>query len=279
MKIVRDSLQLSVLKTVLSFRILLSGNRLWTKVFLRGLRYWRIIELPYVLNWLTKRGRLDVLDISSPKVLAFHIARKYGHRVTATDLWGEEVKLWDQALDAVRRTDDSWSNLVLEVQDAKHLTYPDESFDFVYSVSVIEHIDDQGDTEAMKEINRVLRKGGLAVITVPFDPMGYDVYKNEDVYFKRYTNQPVFYERWYSKNHLNERLVTPSGLEILDISLAFEKHFPLQRESLNRLYHARPTIANLWSLVEPLVGLMNLRVTPDLTKKDGIALLTLRKPQ
>lgn len=47
---------------------------------------------------------------------------------------------------------------------ATQMTFPKESFDFVYSHSVFEHIDDPG--AALREIERVLRPGGVAYVSV-----------------------------------------------------------------------------------------------------------------
>lgn len=49
------------------------------------------------------------------------------------------------------------------------LPYPDASFDSLVSFQVIEHIQD--DTLFIKEIHRVLRPGGVALITTPNRPM------------------------------------------------------------------------------------------------------------
>jgi hypothetical protein len=47
---------------------------------------------------------------------------------------------------------------------ATSMTFPDNSFDFVCSFSVFEHIDDPG--AALREVARVLRSGGVAYISI-----------------------------------------------------------------------------------------------------------------
>ena len=46
------------------------------------------------------------------------------------------------------------------------LPYATASFDFVYSVSVFTHLDEQGQFDWLAEVRRVLRPGGVALLTV-----------------------------------------------------------------------------------------------------------------
>jgi ubiquinone/menaquinone biosynthesis C-methylase UbiE len=57
----------------------------------------------------------------------------------------------------------------LEVMDAEHLAFADESFDKIYSFHAIEHIPDLG--AAFREIDRVLRPGGSALLVYPAEPI------------------------------------------------------------------------------------------------------------
>lgn len=84
-------------------------------------------------------------------------------------------------LDSVRRTRTGWRlfgcdiskesitlgrkklNLDLRVGEIKDCKYPDNFFDIVTMREVIEHIRDP--VEALREINRILKKGGFIVIT------------------------------------------------------------------------------------------------------------------
>lgn len=53
----------------------------------------------------------------------------------------------------------------LQLADARNLPFPKESYNTVVSVSVMEHIEKAGDVIA--EVDRILKKGGLFVFTVP----------------------------------------------------------------------------------------------------------------
>jgi predicted SAM-dependent methyltransferase len=50
-------------------------------------------------------------------------------------------------------------------EDLRHLSFQDESYDFVWASHVLEHVD-QVDT-ALSEISRILRPGGIAILPVP----------------------------------------------------------------------------------------------------------------
>lgn len=52
------------------------------------------------------------------------------------------------------------------VEDARALTHQDGTFDTVLSFQVLEHIDDT--TAVIREMHRVLKDGGHAIVTMPF---------------------------------------------------------------------------------------------------------------
>lgn len=60
---------------------------------------------------------------------------------------------------------DRVGNVSFQVEDALKLSFPDESFDGVISVEVIEHIED--DIAFVRESLRVLKSGGTLLITTP----------------------------------------------------------------------------------------------------------------
>ena len=51
--------------------------------------------------------------------------------------------------------------------DVHELTFPDESFDAVVALHVLDAVADQ--PRALEELHRVLRRGGVAVLQVPID--------------------------------------------------------------------------------------------------------------
>lgn len=88
---------------------------------------------------------------------------------------------------------------VVPVQmDMTALAFPDESFDRVYCISVLEHIEQERQPTAVREMVRVLRPGGLFYLTVDYDER--ERRSDDDVVYDRLALQ-----RWG---------IAPSGCEI-----------------------------------------------------------------
>ena len=87
------------------------------------------------------------------------------------------------------------------------LPFKDEFYDFVVSASSIEHFDanNDGDIEMIAEVKRVLKKGGLFIVTIP-------VFKK---YIKnRYEGHPIHPpEKVYDKQEFSRRFL--SGFRIV----------------------------------------------------------------
>jgi SAM-dependent methyltransferase len=61
---------------------------------------------------------------------------------------------------------------------------PNGSLDAVVLLNVLEHIED--DTAAMRQVARILKPGGVAVIEVPAGPALYDIYDKQLMHHRRY---------------------------------------------------------------------------------------------
>lgn len=112
-------------------------------------------------------GRANVLDVGSPKLLGMYLGVKTAAELTLTDISEvniDEYRLMWQALRNRAR-----GKVDFSLQDARRLPYGDAFFDVVYSMSVLEHIEGEtGDSAALRELIRVLKPGGLLVLSVPF---------------------------------------------------------------------------------------------------------------
>ena len=73
--------------------------------------------------------------------------------------------------------------------DLRACPLPDASVDAVLLLNVLEHIDD--DALAMRQVYRILRPGGVAVIEVPAGPELFDVYDELLMHHRRYTRSDL----------------------------------------------------------------------------------------
>lgn len=98
--------------------------------------------------------------------------------------------------------------------DMRDIKFPSNSFDFVYSMGTIEHVPDYN--KAIKEIYRVLKPGGTAIIGVPnkWDPFLRPVMIWFLTLFNKYPYAP---EKCFSFCEL-KKAIESSGLTVTDKS-------------------------------------------------------------
>jgi SAM-dependent methyltransferase len=99
------------------------------------------------------KTKLHILDVGTGTGTNYRYLEKYG-QVTGIDPSKEAVHF-----SKLRGCRDVRECSLLDT------SFPSSSFDAIFALDVLEHLDD--DYRALKEIERVLRPGGVAVITVP----------------------------------------------------------------------------------------------------------------
>jgi SAM-dependent methyltransferase len=185
--------------------------------------YWRSVEFAYVWRQLRNPPGARVLDVGSPKGLALSLARSRGYEMVATDILGSAVSESDRFATAVGRSGRGPGLVLSEIQDGRSLSYEDASFDAAFSVSVLEHIPDDGDTTTIRELVRVVRPGGLIIVTTPYDLRHRDTYVSDAVYERGFKGLPVFFERHYDRDSLNSRLIAASQAPAVSLELWGER--------------------------------------------------------
>lgn len=259
---------------LIGLRTLLREPVLGLKRLALPVSYWRSVEFAYVCRQLKQSAGARILDLGSPKDLAAMLARHRGYEVVATDILPEAILLSRRYAAAQRLEGQGPGRVHSEVQDGRALTYADGSFEAAYSVSVLEHIPDSGDSTAISELVRVVRPGGVVVVTVPFE-LGYrETFVRGPVYERRPTgSEAIFYERHYDRAALMTRLLGSPTAEVLDLS--FWGEGAIRMEAL--LHRLGPL--GLW--LSPIEGLVST-VTLRRAKLDGAghpmaAFFTLRR--
>lgn len=128
--------------------------------------------------------------------LARRLSRS-GFRVSALDLSRNFL--------AYLRDHKAASALDLQQGDLTRLPFRDAVIDAVVAGEVLEHLPDDQDRAALREIERVLRPGGCCVISVPAEPDQWDWHDDWAGHVQRYT-RPSMQER-----------LEQCGLEIVDL--------------------------------------------------------------
>lgn len=173
---------------------------------------------------LTSSSAVAVLDVGSPKLLGLLIADRTECPVTLTDIRPYFIGSCSHFLRRLGHGPELGHRVQLQVADARALPFPASSFDRIFSVSVLEHIPNDGDSAAMREFARVLRPGGMVSVTVPYSHRGfYEKHVERNVYERRHdSSDKLFYQRHYDGDALSGRLQA-SDLELVDLVLFGER--------------------------------------------------------
>jgi SAM-dependent methyltransferase len=228
--------EIAVVRSVLAV-----NDRLGVREWVRGLDYFRCAEYPLVLEALRPASGHRLLDMgcgSGP--FAVFLALELGYCVEALDL-DPECVAW-QVRAASRLGLDPTAFSATE-GDSRALPHPDATFDVVLNLGSIEHIRSDGDSLAAREMARVLKPGGRAVVTVPYGTK-YELIDSGP-------HVPDF-ERRYDDSALQQRLLTPSTLV-----------------ETERIYFGEPDFraSSIWYGTPRILRLPLRRITPRLARR------------
>ena len=195
------------------------------------LSYPRWMEYDLTINALGPIDGCRVLDVGSPKLPILVLARRSQCELYSTDIRDYFIEPTANFLTGMGLGHRIGRDIHLQVADARDLPYPDAFFDHVFSISVLEHIPDDGDSHAMRELSRVVRPGGSLTLTVPYTSDGYaEEWVRGDVYERAGDESAkTFYQRHYDAAQLNTRLIEPSGLAVKDMTFFGEPRVAFER--------------------------------------------------
>ncbi len=149
-----------------------------------------------VLNILPKRFE-KMLDAGCGTGVYSFSLRNRGKEIIGVDIDKQKINY----VKDVNR----FNNLKFEAGDLRKLKFKKEEFDLIICSDVIEHITE--DKKAFSELGRVLKRGGLLKVTVPYDS------KSNALDYRRYGHE----RSGYSEEMLKKMCETNS-LRILDIT-------------------------------------------------------------
>jgi SAM-dependent methyltransferase len=172
----------------------------------------RYLEFREILARLPAGAGDRVLDIGSEVSLFPHlVACRCGARVVCLDPF-EDVRFqhdYARALGIAGR-------IAIVRASGTHLCFATGSLRWVTCISVLEHIPGNGDTETAAEAARVLAPGGRLFVTFPWQRHYYEYWGTEPLYANQARSTLKLITRFYDRESLDERLVVPSGLRVLD---------------------------------------------------------------
>lgn len=240
---------------------------------------WR--ELSFVFDSIDKYSKSPrkILDISSPKLLPLTIAKSFQHAIIhSVDIVEAEINFIEKAKGYL-----NLENITTSIEDGRKLSYPDNYFDLVTSVSVFEHIAPEvgGEIPAARELNRVLAPGGLALITVPFAKKYFAEYIKGSVYERTAgDDELIFFQRFYDEPTLIKNIIEPSTLQLVDLKYIEERFF--LKDPKKRLTHyissSRYNML-LFGIFYPIISRIFLSKPKELhyCKKPYIACMVMKK--
>jgi SAM-dependent methyltransferase len=206
-----------------------------------GPDYSRAVEYPLVSELLRIERGQTLLDVGAGRRAEFaRLMAERGVVVTAVD-----------AREDVGADVDPVAGLTLMRADARRLEFEDGSFDRVSAISTIEHIE-VGDGAAMEQLARVLAPGGRLVVTVPYNPLKRaTIFARDHVYGR--TGERVFFEHIYDEDALQERVIAPAGLRLVE-----RLHLGEPGLRLSRIFYANRGLTGLVRRVLPLGWMLGL---------------------
>jgi len=164
--------------------------------------YWRLWPNAVILSQYRSKGPQRILDVSSPKLPSLILGRHA--EIWATDLDDPQLmSRWKVTADSL-----GLDRYHTQYENACALSFPDAEFDLVYSISVIEHITEHGDTQALAEFARVTKLGGTVIVEVPYRRQRQEISHHYDSKGAPLA-APQFYERYYDREWLDSRLQAP----------------------------------------------------------------------
>jgi SAM-dependent methyltransferase len=217
-----------------------------------GGEYFRNLEYPLVYERLSLRKGMSVLDVGCGRSLFPLFMYWNDLHVTALEI-NEDYLSYLRSLRNVASWGKMASSGSLELvhSDSRNIPFPDGHFDRACNIGSIEHIRDDGDIVTIREMARVLKPGGIVVISVPFS---FSYLEQES------SDYCPYFERRYDVNALYERLICPSKLTLI------RTDYFGQRGNIDFLsfWHRRsPAFRKVFDVFTPFFSLMFLKMVKE----------------
>ena len=194
-------------------------RRLEKEDYYSRLNYFRWMEYPLALTLAEAKEDMKVLEIGAGfiSIPSLFLVSQIGCDVTAIDKREFDFNSRHYIDKLTTRLGIDKDKLTIQSMDAIELKFPNESFDRVLAISMIEHLPLFTDSKVMNEMGRVLKPGGRLILSVPFN-LGHHI-ENETWGGEEYE------QRHYNEFTIRERLIDPSGCKFIK-AIAFGEKDP-----------------------------------------------------
>lgn len=182
------------------------------------------------LDGLRRTIPRKILDVGSPKCFGLYLASRLEAEVHLTDISPLNVDEYRLMWNSVRAG--ARGRALFSIQDARCLGFKDAEFDVVYAMSVVEHIEgDGGDTQSIREMIRLLKPGGLFLLSIPFGPQYLEQYRVGFSGAARKTGDcgKYFFQRIYSREALAERILAKAPVQVVSIFSVWRRNNVIRR--------------------------------------------------
>ena len=194
----------------LGIKLLLKGNFQRDLIFfpMDSIRYFEFDFMWEVLKH--KKNVNNYLDISSPRNFLFYLLSKENKlQMTIVNPDNNDLSITKELIKSCALEDKCTflNDLVEKIKIEK------ESFDIVSSISVLEHMPDNSDYEAVKKMWQGVKKGGSLLISVSCASRAFEEYLDYNEYklLPEDENGFVFGSKFYDMDLLHKKIFSITG--------------------------------------------------------------------
>lgn len=171
----------------------------------------RYFEFDFLWKSIVNQRALgDYLDVSSPRLFSLRALKRRRFRsAVLVNPVADDLRTTERLIDACGLSQRcEFQNCVLE-----NLESGPSSFDTIVCISVVEHIPGEGDRDAIQKMWKLLRPGGMLLLSVPCCKDPFEEYLDFNEYGLLTTDDEgfVFGQRFYNQEMLEERVYCITG--------------------------------------------------------------------
>jgi SAM-dependent methyltransferase len=189
--------------------LLLKGQRGGFSTLVHPVSITRYFEFPFAFSCLPDSAE-KCLDVSSPRLFSLYVAAK--QRVDSIKIINPDANDIQQTERFIKAL--TYNQIDLTRADVASLQHRKQTYDLIWSLSVIEHIaGEYDDTFAVQLMYDLLKPGGRLIITVPVDRKHWDEYRDSKYYEPQtiLKKNRYFFQRFYDADSIRTRIFEPVG--------------------------------------------------------------------